>query len=127
MAREAKINSKEYEISIDDVRNVCDDFGCEPDQIVGILLELNLISIRHNEETISNFKGTVRHLNILNSIDSCPSEHSILSDIEEDCKEIFIVPCLVSSRFQEPITYSETDLEFYIQFIPILPGRHKEM
>ena len=49
-------------------------------------------------------------------------EHSILSDIEEDCKETFIVPCLVSSTFQEPQTYSETDLEFYIQFMPILPG-----
>ena len=122
MTREAKLDSKEYEISLDDVRNVCDDFGCEADQIVGILLELNLISIRHNEETISNFKGTIRHLTMKSS-DSCHSEHSILSDIEEDYKDIFIVPCLVSSRFQEPITYSETDLEFYIQFIPILPGR----
>ena len=58
MARETKIDSKEYEISIDDVRNVCEDFGCEPDQIIGILLELNLICIRQTEETISTFKGT---------------------------------------------------------------------
>ena len=58
LTREAKVDSKEYEISLYDVRHACDDFGCEADQIVGILLELNLISIRHNEETISNFKGT---------------------------------------------------------------------
>ena len=129
MSREVKIDSNEYEISIDDIRNVCDDFGCEADPIIGILLELHLISIRQNEETISNFKGTTYYLNL---IPLCKFtliflEHSILSDIEEDCKETFIVPSLVSSKFQEPITYSETDLEFYIHFIPILPGRYKVM
>ena len=61
----------------------------------------------------------------MKSSESRYSEHSILSDIEEDCKETFIVPSLVSSTFQEPITYSETDLEFYIQFVPILPGTKK--
>ena len=65
MSREAKIDSNEYEISIDDIRNVCDDFGCEADPIIGILLELNLISIRQNEETISNFKGAILYLNFL--------------------------------------------------------------
>ena len=59
LSREAKIDSNEYEISTDDIRNVCDDFGCETDQIIGILLELNLFCTRHNEETISNFKGTL--------------------------------------------------------------------
>ena len=52
------------------------------------------------------------------------TEHSILSDIEEDCKETFVVPSLAQSHDVDLIKYSDFDLEFYIQFFPFLPGKY---
>ena len=66
--RGAKLISKEYELSIDVIRTVCDDLGCEFDQIIGVLLELNLISIKQDEEAISSFKGT-------SIFDNCQCSH----------------------------------------------------
>ena len=50
------------------------------------------------------------------------AEHSILSDLEEVSKERFIIPSLVDFYRVESVKCSETDLEFYLQFTPFLPG-----
>ena len=50
-------------------------------------------------------------------------EHSILSDVEEDCNENYLVPSLVrSNQVDDLINFSEACLELYIQFMPFLPG-----
>ena len=50
------------------------------------------------------------------------AEHSILSDLEEVSNERFIIPSLVDFHCVESVECSETDLEFYLQFTPFLPG-----
>ena len=48
--------NEEYEICFDDIKTICDEVGCNAEQIVGILLELNIISIRQHFQTV-HFKG----------------------------------------------------------------------
>ena len=50
------------------------------------------------------------------------SEHSILSDVEEERPERFLVPALASSRQEERHEPPQHQLQFYLQFSPCLPG-----
>ena len=46
----------EAELSKDDIKNICDEAGCDTDQVLAILVELNFISIKY-ESQIVHFKG----------------------------------------------------------------------
>ena len=73
MKAQLKIDQRneEYEICFDDIKTICDEVGCNAEQIVGILLELNIISIRQHFQTV-HFKGKALDRNkISNLLFSC--------------------------------------------------------
>ena len=48
----------ENELSSQDIKIICDEVGCDLDQVLGILLEMNIISIKQENQTLSvHYKG----------------------------------------------------------------------
>ena len=46
----------ENEVSVDDIRQVCDDVGCDTNKVIGLLTELKII-IPKVQLQVNNFKG----------------------------------------------------------------------
>ena len=105
------------EVTKADIRAICDEAGCDTNQVIGLLLELNILIVK-----LQDFSAQ----ELMNNEEK---EHSILSDLEEeeeegDFSETFLVPALaLCPPVIEDICPHQ--LVFYLQFSPALPGQDK--